>query len=510
MILKKLLDGIEILDRKGEIDENRDIPHIANDSREIDQGDVFVAMKGVLVDGHDYIQKAKDNGAVLAVVDHLTDDDIPQIVVENPRKALADLACIFYNHPSKELKVFGVTATNGKTSTAYMIRDIFKAAGYEVGVVGTVEVQYKDVSIPSILTTPESIHLQKHLRDMVDAGIEIVVMEVSSSAQELYRSRGIDYDIVSFNNISEEHLEQHGTFENYFHFKSRLIRHADEKTAVILNIDAPLIEGLIDKTKGDVLTAGIEKDASIGIEDIDLSTGFAKFNYVVKKAHHSSRWNLEPVVLPIELEVAGYHSVLNAMIAITYGLLEGVDGATIQKALRNFSGVERRFELIYNKDYMILDDHFANEKNIAVTLETLCQMDYKNLHVLYAVRGGRGAALNRDNALEMVKWMDKLPLKTFYATRSEEVVSSKDVVTDSELAAFSEVMKDAGYDVPIVDDLKSAIAKVWDKVGEHDVFLLAGCQGMDHGAKYVWESLAEQSEGEEKAYWLNKIENRIC
>ena len=510
MILKKLLDGIEIVDRKGEIDENRDIPHIANDSREIGEGDIFVAMKGVLVDGHDYIQKAKDNGAVLAVVDHMTDDDIPQIVVENPRKALADLACTFYNHPSKELKVFGVTATNGKTSTAYMIRDIFKAAGYEVGVVGTVEVQYKDVSIPSILTTPESIHLQKHLRDMVDAGIEVVVMEVSSSAQELYRSRGIDYDIVSFNNISEEHLEQHGTFENYFHFKSRLIRHADEKTAVILNIDAPLIEGLMDKTKGDVLTAGIEKDASIGIEDIDLSTGFAKFNYVVKKAHHSSRWNLEPVVLPIELEVAGYHSVLNAMIAITYGLLEGVDGATIQKALRNFSGVERRFELIYNKDYMILDDHFANEKNIAVTLETLCQMDYKNLHVLYAVRGGRGAALNRDNALEMVKWMDKLPLKTFYATRSEEVVSSKDVVTDSELAAFSEVMKDAGYDVPVVDDLKSAIAKVWDKVGEHDVFLLAGCQGMDHGAKYVWETLADQSEGEDKTYWLNKIENRIC
>ena len=510
MILKKLLDGIEILDRKGDIDVNLDIPHIANDSREIGEGDIFVAMKGVLVDGHDYIKKAKDNGAVLAVVDHLTEDDIPQIVVENPRMALADLACTFYNHPSKELKVFGVTATNGKTSTAYMIRDIFKEAGYEVGVVGTVEVQYKNVSIPSILTTPESIHLQKHLRDMVDAGIEVVVMEVSSSAQELYRSRGIDYDIVSFNNISEEHLEQHGTFENYFHFKSRLIRHADEKTAVILNIDAPLIEGLIEKTKGDVLTAGIEKEASIGIEDIDLSTGFAKFNYVVKQAHHSSRWNLDPVVLPIELEVAGYHSVLNAMIAITYGLLEGVDGATIQKALRNFSGVERRFELIYNKEYMILDDHFANEKNIAVTLETLCQMDYKNLHVLYAVRGGRGAALNRDNALEMVKWMDKLPLKTFYATRSEEVVSSKDVVTDSELAAFSEVMKEAGYDVPVVDDLKSAIAKVWDKVGEHDVFLLAGCQGMDHGAKYVWETLAEQSEGEEKTYWLNKIENRIC
>lgn len=510
MILKKLLDAIEIKDRKGAIDANHSVDGISNDSREIGEGDIFVAMKGVLADGHDYIQKAKEKGAALAVVDHFTEDDIPQILVDNPRMALADLACTFYNHPSKEMKVFGVTATNGKTSTAYMIRDLFKEAGYEVGVVGTVEVQYKDVSIPSILTTPESIHLQKHLRDMADAGVDVVVMEVSSSAQELYRSRGIDYDIVSFNNISVEHLEQHGTFENYFHYKSRLIRHAEEKTAVILNIDAPLIEGLVEKTKGDVFTAGIEKDASIGIDAIDLSSGFAKFNYVVRQGHHTDYWSLEPTVLPIQLKVAGYHSVLNAMIAITYGLLEGIEGEVIQKAMENFSGVERRFELIYNKEYMILDDHFANEKNIAVTLETLCHMEYKNLHLLYAIRGGRGAELNRDNALEMVKWMHKLPLKTFVATRSEEVVTKKDVVSESELAAFKEVMADAGYDVPVVDDLKSAIDKVWGEVGEGDVFLLAGCQGMDHGAKYVWESLAEKATGDQRSDWMKKIENRIC
>ncbi|MDY3119185.1 MAG: Mur ligase family protein [Peptoniphilus sp.] len=510
MKLKKLLDAIPILDRKGAIDENQSIQNISNDSREIEEGGIFVAMKGVLADGHEYIKKAKENGAVLAVVDHFTDDDIPQVVVENPRASLADLACTFYDHPSKEMKVFGVTATNGKTSTAYMIRDIFVRAGYEVGVVGTVEVQYKDVSIPSILTTPESIHLQKHLRDMANAGVEVVVMEVSSSAQELYRNRGIDYDIVSFGNISVEHLEQHGTFENYFHFKSRLIRHADEETAVILNIDAPLIEKLVGQTHGEIITAGVEKEASVGIDAIDLSSGFAKFRYVVRKAHKGKRWSLDEVKLPIELQVAGYHSVLNAMIAITYGLLEGVDGATIQKALHDFSGVERRFELIYNQDYMILDDHFANEKNIAVTLETLCQMDYENLHVLYAIRGGRGAALNRDNALEMVKWMDKLPLKTFVATRSVETVTSKDAVSEEELAAFNQVMSDAGYTVPVVDDLKSAIDQVWARVGERDVFLLAGCQGMDRGAKYVWEKFAEQSEGEEKNRWLGKIKNRIC
>ena len=163
MKLKTLLERVEIKNKIGKIEEEAEIPRISNDSREIGKGDIFVAMKGVLVDGHDYIEEAKKRGAALVVCDHNVDTDIPQIIVDNPRKALADLACAFYGDPSKEMKVYGVTATNGKTSTAYMLRDIFKSAGYEVGVIGTVEVQYKDVSIPSILTTPESIHLQKHL-----------------------------------------------------------------------------------------------------------------------------------------------------------------------------------------------------------------------------------------------------------------------------------------------------------------------------------------------------------
>ncbi|MDD7363343.1 MAG: Mur ligase family protein [Peptoniphilus sp.] len=510
MKLQKLLEVIEYSEIKGDIDPDAEIEHISNDSRDIHSGDIFVAMKGVLQDGHDYVEKARESGASLAVVDHIVDSDIAQVVVENPRMALADLACEFYGHPSREMTVLGVTATNGKTSTAYMIRDIFKAAGYEVGVVGTVEVQYKDVSIPSILTTPESIHLQRHLRNMADSGIDVVVMEVSSSAQELYRNRGIDYDIVSFNNISVEHLEQHGTFENYFHFKSRLIRHAEHKTAVVLNIDAPLIKGLVDQTEGQVFTAGIEEEALIGIRDIDISSGFPTFNYVVTEDRTTDDWSLKKTEFSIDLQVAGYHSVLNAMIAITFGLLAGIDESVIRGALHEFKGVERRFELIYNKDYMIIDDHYANVKNIDVTLETLCRMDYDRLHILYAIRGGRGAELNRENAEETVKWMPKLPLENFIATKSVEVVSSKDAVTDGELEAFQREMQKAGYDIPVIDNLKEAIDRIQSKVEPGDVLLLAGCQGMDHGAKYIWQALADQSEGDEKMYWQKKIDERIC
>lgn len=510
MILSQLLDAIDYRDLWGAIDSKSDIPSISNDSREIQKGDLFVAMKGALQDGHDYIEKAKDRGAALAIVDHFVDVEIPQVLVDNPRMALADLACRFYGDPSKEMTILGVTATNGKTTTAYMIRDIFRAAGYEVGVVGTVEVQYKDVSIPSILTTPESIHLQRHLRAMADAGVEVVVMEVSSSAQELYRSRGIDFDIVSFNNISVEHLEQHGTFENYFRFKSRLIRHADPKTATILNIDAPLIRDLISDTKGQVFTAGIEEEAPIGVRSVDLSSGFAHFHYTVSEDISTENWSIQKTDLAIDLQVAGYHSVLNAMMAITFALLYGIEENIIRRALYEFRGVERRFELIYNKEYMIIDDHYANVKNIAVTMETLCKMEYDHLHILYAVRGGRGAELNRENAEETVRWIPELPLKTFIATTSNEVVASKDAVTDRELAAFKGEMEKAGYDIPVVGDLKEGIDQILPKIEEGDVLLLAGCQGMDHAAKYIWRDLADRSEDEEKMFWLKKIDERIC
>lgn len=510
MKLKALFEDLEYLSISEDIDTEIEIRGISNDSREVDEGYIFVAMKGVLADGHDYIQQAKEAGAQIAIVDHVVACDIVQIVVENPRKALAQLSCTYYHHPSREMKIFGITATNGKTSTAYMVRDIFKESGYEVGVVGTVEVQYKDVSIPSILTTPESVHLQKHLRDMADSGVEVVVMEVSSSAQELYRNYGIDYDIVSFNNISTEHLEQHGTFENYFHFKSRLVRHAETDTAIVLNIDAPLIEGLVEDTEGQVFTAGIEKRAPIGIEDVDISSGFAKFNYIIREDIERKEWTLKKTSFDVELQVAGYHSVLNAMMAITFALLSGINEQTIKKALYGFSGVERRFELIYNGDYMIVDDHYANIKNIAVTLETLCHMEYSHLHILYAIRGGRGAELNRENAEETLRWMNRLPLKTFIATKSQETVSKKDMVTEAEEKAFSSEMESGGYNIKIMDRLDAAIEEIWPMVQKGDVLLLAGCQGMDHGAKYIWSTLADRAKSDEKIYWQKKIDGRIC
>ena len=510
MKLNTLLAGIPIAERRGQIDEDVEIRRISHDSREIETGDIFVAIEGVLADGHDYVAQAKEKGAYLAVVEKFVEADIPQVRVENTRKALADLACIYFDHPSRQMEIFGVTATNGKTSTAFMVRDIFKAAGYRVGMVGTVAVQYGDVSIPAILTTPESIHLQEHLRNMADAGIEVVVMEVSSSAQELYRSRGIEFDIVSFNNISVEHLEQHGTFENYFHYKSRLIRHADEDTAVLLNVDAPLIAALAEDTKGQVFTAAIDEEAMARIEGIDISTGFAEFTYRVARESTKGRWTLPSVEIPVHLQVAGYHSVLNAMMAMTFGLLGDVDPQTVRRAMEEFSGVERRFELIYRGDYMILDDHFANTKNIEVTLETLHAMEYKNLHILYAIRGSRGAELNRENAVETAKWMARLPLKTFYATKSVEAVSSKDVVTDAELEAFQNVMQDAGYEIPVIERLDDSIRRILPAVESGDVLLLAGCQGMDHAAKVIWQDLADRSRGEEKTYWLQKIDNRIC
>ena len=226
MKLFDLLSGLKTLETKGNIDENIEITDVQYHSGKIVPGSIFVAIKGHETDGHKYIQSAKDNGAVLAIVEDFIDLDFPMIRVEDSRKALADLADVFFNNPSTKLNVIGITATNGKTTTSFMTDAIFKEFGLETGLVGTVEVKYKDISIPSLLTTPESRDLQEYTRDMVDADVTDLIMEVSSHAQEMDRVRNMNYDIVTFNNLSREHIDQHGSFENYYEIKSNLIKNA--------------------------------------------------------------------------------------------------------------------------------------------------------------------------------------------------------------------------------------------------------------------------------------------
>lgn len=513
MKLKDLFKNIDIIDKNRNIDMDRDINKLNFHTGSVENNDIFVAIKGYITDGHKYIPEAIKKGATLIVVEDYVDEDIDQIKVLNSRIALADLASNFFDAPSKKVNVTGITATNGKTTTSFMVDKIFKDAGYNTGLMGTVFTKYADVSIPSILTTPESLELQGYFKDMVDKKIEKVTMEVSSSSEELYRVKNVDFDIVTFNNFSKEHIDQHGSFEKYYEVKSKLIREASDKAIAVLNIDFDKIKELKDKTKAQVLTYSLEEgnyNEDFSIRNLDLSTGKGKYEFVINRDIKYRDVNIKKGDFIVELSVAGYSSVMNSFVAIIIGLLNGIDIKSIEKSINEFSGVERRFEMIYDEEFQIIDDHYANSRNIEVTLDTLSKMDYEDFHMIYAIRGNRGVNLNRDTAEKTAEWLKKLNPKTFYATLSKDTVSKKDEVSEAEKEVFLEVMKENEIDVKIYDTLEDGINNIIENATKNDAILLAGCQGMDKGAGFAIQKIVEKNLSSTPEILLERIHNRVC
>src|SRR5699024_4454311 len=217
--LSTLLESIEIIQswNTKDIDINR----LAYHSKRVSHGDLFVCIKGYQTDGHKYIMQAIANGAVAIIVEDYQEGwDIPQFQVKDSRKALAALSDTYFNYPSKSMKMIGITATNGKTTTSFITNTILEGHKLNTGLIGTVKVKYGDYVEPAVLTTPESLDLHRYFSEMVRHNISHTTMEVSSSALELNRVGNVDFDIVTLNNISREHIDLHGSFEEYYDSKA--------------------------------------------------------------------------------------------------------------------------------------------------------------------------------------------------------------------------------------------------------------------------------------------------
>lgn len=508
--LFELLKSIDVIESKGEKD--LDIRGIAYNSRDVKEGYIFVCIKGYQTDGHRYIPQAIENGAAALVVEDIQENcSVPQFCVENGRHALAALSDEFYNHPSKDMKVIGITATNGKTTSSFMTNSIFEKHGLKTGLIGTVVVKFGKSSDASKLTTPQSLDLQRYFSEMKKDRVSHVTMEVSSAALQLNRVDNVDFDIVSLHNISRDHIDLHGSFEGYYNSKASLIRNAKENKWAILNLDNPYCASLVNETKAKVLTFSVENSqGDLCCKNLDLSTGRARFTVEIRNEFEASGIVYKPSEFNIELSVPGYHSVQNSMVAIAISLLCGIPIKTIQEGLKTFVGVERRFEFIYEKDFKIIDDHFANSGNIDVTLGTLKFMKYKKLRLVYAVRGGRGPVVNRENAETIVKWSKKLGISEVIATLSKSHVTWKDVVTPEELDSFKEVMDKAGIKVYLFDELPDATAKALKEVEKDDIILLSGCQGMDPGAQIALSQLHKMRPDIDEDELFESIKDRVA
>ena len=194
-----------------------EVSGISYNSRETIGGDVFVAITGFKTDGHKYAKNAVENGAVCVVCEHKIDDiDVPCVIVENSRIALAEMACNFYGNPTSKFKLIGVTGTNGKTTVTYLVKTILEANGEKVGLMGTNKNMIGDVDYHTERTTPESLEMQKFFADMLNEGCTYGIMEVSSHSLDLYRVYGCNYEVGAFTNLTQDHLDFHGDMENYF------------------------------------------------------------------------------------------------------------------------------------------------------------------------------------------------------------------------------------------------------------------------------------------------------
>lgn len=503
MNLTEILTGVEVAGMIGSLPPSFHIKGISCDSRDIREGWIFVAHRGKLRNGEDYIDDALRSGAAALVVEKENAvSGVCQIVVPNTRNAIAVMSSNFWGVPSRKLEMVGITGSNGKTTTSFMVDEILKAAAIPSGLLGTVYARTGKDVVPSVLTTPDSYVLQRYLADMVGSGFRACNMEVSSIAIHMRRVHGIDYRVFAFINISREHIDDHGDYETYYNLKASMVRGLQSDAVCVLNADQDDVWRLSKETEANVLSFSARKGAAdCYIEQLDLSTGTADF-----------QMSLCGEIIPVKLAVAGYHSVINALAAAAVCKAMALHGLPIRSehiriGLEHFRGVERRFECIYDREFKIFDDHFANPGNIAVTLETVHKMQFRAFALCYAVRGSRGTTVNRENVEAMLPHLQKLGVDSIVATASVETVTSKDMVTAAEKEVFLSCMKDAGIDVCWHDRLEDAVRAAADRMEDGGVLLLAGCQGMDRGGRYALEFLFEKT-GDETV--LEPLKKRVC
>jgi len=276
MKLGQIIEGLSPCELRG--DPNLEIAGIAYDSRQVKPGDLFVAIRGHRSDGHAFVDRAVEKGAVAVAVEALTgfDAKVATVLVSDSRKALSNLALAFYANPFKHVTLIGITGTSGKTTTTYLLESMVKAAGGKPGVLGTVNYRYSDKKIPAPVTTPESLDLILLSREMVDHGVSHIVMEVSSHALDQGRTRDCPFNVAVFTNLSRDHLDYHKTMDEYFAAKSRLFKglQADPSgrtPAAVINLDDPRGKDLVAMTQARVLTYGRGKESQIRADSIQLS-----------------------------------------------------------------------------------------------------------------------------------------------------------------------------------------------------------------------------------------------
>lgn len=390
--LNDLLPPISVKETHGSTELS--VKGITYDSRQVKPDYIFVAISGYTEDGNYYIPQALEAGAAVVIsskrIEKLTrpsrwGGSATQIVVENPRKALAKLATIFYNYPSDKLNIIGITGTNGKTTVSYLAEAIFKENGAKVGVLGTIAYRLGEKILPAPITTPQSSDLQQILRKLVDGKFSTVVMEVSSHALSLDRVEGCEFDSALFTNLSREHLDFHKSMEEYLKEKIKLFsilgkdaRKEREKLAV-LNLDDPSTEKIIQSTKAKIITYGIEKKADVVAKNIKLN--LEKTTFTLLSPNGETK---------ISLPLIGKYNVYNALAASTVALGQGISLDIIKSGLEKVSSIPGRFEKIdCGQPFTVIVDYAHTDEALRNLLHACGELKPRRIITVFGCGGDR-------------------------------------------------------------------------------------------------------------------------
>ena len=469
---KELLKELSYECVQGSIDKS--VSEVVYDSRKISKDCLFICICGYVVDGHTFAKEAVEKGASVLVVQKDVEvpcgSDVTIIKVEDTRYAMAFISAAYFGHPAKEMKVIGITGTKGKTTTTYLVKSILEAAGYKVGLVGTIEVIIGEEHIPANNTTPESFLLQQYFRKMKDAGCDIVVMEVASQGLKLHRTQGFTFEIGIFTNLEPDHIgpNEHADFEEYQMCKSLLFKQC---RLGIINKDDAHAEAILRNHTCEVETYGLDTSADLYADDLRLVN---KPGELGVDFHVKGKMDFR-----VEVPTPGRFSVYNALTAISVCRHFAVEEEKIKAALLR-AHVKGRIEMVPVSDkFTLLIDYAHNAMSLESLLSTLKEYNPGRLVCVFGC-GGNRSKLRR---YEMGEVSGKLADLTIITSDNPRFEEPQDIIEDIKTG----IGKTDGKYVEICDR-KEAIAYAIDNGLEGDIIVLAGKGHEDYqeikGVKY--------------------------
>ncbi len=469
-VLKDLVNDISYEVLKGDL--NIEINEVRFDSRKVGRGDLFICIPGTVVDGHNYIEDCIKKGATAFIVtrDVEVSEDVTVIKVDDARVALANISAAFFDYPAKSLKVIGVTGTKGKTTTTYMVKSVLEDVGIKVGLIGTIEAIIGDEHIPAVNTTPESYVLQEYFRKMVDKGITVCVMEVSSQGLMMHRVDAIDFELGIFTNISPDHIgpNEHASFEEYMECKGMLFERCK---VAIANGDDEHYKDVLKKAKCPVYTYGIDGDYSYKASNVKLvkEEGYLGIEYDV-----TGKLNEHFII-----DLPGMFSVYNSLAAIAICDHFNVDNEKCKAALKT-AKVRGRIEKVENnKACTIMIDYAHNAMALESLLTTMKEYEPGRLVCVFGC-GGNRSKLRRFEMGEVSGKLADMTIITSDNPRDEEPL---DIMKDIETG----IKKTTGKYM-MIPDRKEAIEFVVKTAKPNDCIIIAGKGHEDYqeikGVKY--------------------------